>query len=418
MIISAVNGRKRILPRAACLFALLLFLFAGSVRAKAAAPSRRIILIGDSRTEMMREYGSKDARVIWSYASGKGLSWAKQTGVPRIESKIRSNTAVVILLGLNDCADTWMADRYASYFNKKAAEWKKKGASTYFFSVGPVDDAKAKASKSERAYMITSFNKALRAKLSSDVQYVDIYSALQKNLSTLHDGIHYKKSSSDRYFSLIISKTAAGSSSVSKTSSDPDSMVSRYYKPVYNFRDFMKYNPSLKKTYGSNPSGAYHYFLKKGMKKGLRASSSFDAVSYALRYGYLRHIYGTSDWTRYYTHYLNKGKARGMSGAWTRKVKGYETVYKGRDYARVYNYNDYIKCYPSVFRVYGYNDKKVLAHFVKYGIRSGWIGCSSFNWKTYKVSNRDLAKKFGRSVWKYYDHYLRKGYRQSWRRHV
>ena len=75
MIISAVNGRKRILPRAACLFALLLFLFAGSVRAKAAAPSRRIILIGDSRTEMMREYGSKDARVIWSYASGKGLSW-------------------------------------------------------------------------------------------------------------------------------------------------------------------------------------------------------------------------------------------------------------------------------------------------------------------------------------------------------
>ena len=57
MIISAVNGRKRILPRAACLFALLLFLFAGSVRAKAAAPSRRIILIGDSRTEMMREYG-------------------------------------------------------------------------------------------------------------------------------------------------------------------------------------------------------------------------------------------------------------------------------------------------------------------------------------------------------------------------
>ena len=125
---------SRILISVLLLLSAVMALALGSVRTEAAT-KRRVIIVGDSRTEMMKEYCGGASNVIWSCKSSMGLTWMKRTGVPQIESKINGNTSIAILMGVNDCADTWVADQYASYLNAKAKAWKKLGASTYFFSI-------------------------------------------------------------------------------------------------------------------------------------------------------------------------------------------------------------------------------------------------------------------------------------------
>ena len=121
-----------IIALTAFLFTVLLMTAAKPFSVQAAAlPARRIILVGDSRTEGMYQYVGSKSGVIWSYKSSMGLTWMKSTGIPKIESKIRQNTAVVILMGVNDVLDLWQADNYASYLNSKAKTWKAKGAETY-----------------------------------------------------------------------------------------------------------------------------------------------------------------------------------------------------------------------------------------------------------------------------------------------
>ena len=59
------------------------------------------------------------------------------TGVPQVEDQIEDNTAVIILMGVNDL---YHVNDYISYINSKAAEWGNRGAQTYFVSVGPVQN--------------------------------------------------------------------------------------------------------------------------------------------------------------------------------------------------------------------------------------------------------------------------------------
>ena len=404
---------SRILISVLLLLSAVMALALGSVRTEAAT-KRRVIIVGDSRTEMMKEYCGGASNVIWSCKSSMGLTWMKRTGVPQIESKINGNTSIAILMGVNDCADTWVADQYASYLNTKAKAWKKLGASTYFFSITPVND---KLSKFEKNSWIKSFNARIKAGLSSDVKYVNIYSTMAKSLKTTSDGLHYTKATSQLYYNLVM-KNCGGNVTytAAQLKKNPDLVVSDYYKPVYNFADYMKYNPSLKAKYGNDPAGAYNHFLTTGMAKGLQGSAEFDPVSYRLRYTRVRHKY-QDEWKKYYIHYLNIGKRLKKSGKKCTQMMDYDTVYNGVDYKYVYNYNEYIKLHRTVFKVYGYKDHKVLAHFVKYGIKAGWSGNNEFRCKIYKQYNPDLAKKFGNDPWKYFDHYLRKGYNQTWRRH-
>jgi hypothetical protein len=364
----------------------------------------------------MKSVCGGDSRVIWSCKDSMGYTWMKNTGVPQIEDRIRSNTAVVCLMGVNDCADTWMADNYASYLNTKAAAWKKLGADTYFISIPPVNDS---LSRSEKNSMILAFNKRVKAGLSADVHYVGIYETMLANLATVSDGLHYKNSCTKLYYNLVIAAVETDNSSGysdEELAKDPDLVVSSYYKPVYNFNDYLNYNSAVKKKYAADPRGAYEHFLNTGMKQGLRGSKEFDPLSYCLRYPKVRHTY-LNDWPKYYEHYLTYGKARGLRGTKTTVMSGYVTVYQNRDYKKVYNFNEYVAYHPVVLKTFGYDDQKVLADFVNKGMAYGRRGNKEFNWRIYRKYNPDLARLFGNNVPKYYDHYLRKGYNQAWRRH-
>ena len=396
---------KSILFLAAALF-MLISAAAVPVRTEAAStPERRIILIGDSRTEGMYQYIGNQKNVIWCYRSGMGLVWMKDTGVPRIESKIRKNTAVVILMGVNDVLDLWQTDNYASYINSKAKAWKAKGADTYYVSLTPVDNRKDKYEKNKN---IRQWNARIRKQLSTNVCYVNIYSKMLVDLETTRDGLHYQRSSSVKYYNLVYN--AVKNPRYQDGESDPNS--EEYYKLVYNFSDYMRYNSDLRKKYLHDRNGAFDHFLNEGMSEGRRGSKSFDPVSYRLEYRYLRQKFG-DDWKQYYLHYIQKGHQAGYRATGRTTMKQYAVVYKGTSYSKVYDYNYFVRTHPAVFHEYGYDDTAVLKYFVTTAMKRGHRASPTFDWKAYKKYNPDLAAKFGNNYAKYYIHYITEGWQQN-----
>ena len=153
----------------------------------------KLVFIGDSRTEGLRD-AVRDDRV-WSWLSSMGYDWMVSTGVPQVEDQIEDNTAVIILMGVNDL---YHVNDYISYINSKAAEWGNRGAQTYFVSVGPVQNDPY-CSNGE----IESFNAAMQANLSG-VTYIDIYSHLVSEGFSTVDGIHYPDSVSIDIYNYIL----------------------------------------------------------------------------------------------------------------------------------------------------------------------------------------------------------------------
>lgn len=165
------------------------------------ASINRVVYIGDSRTEGLRDVNS-DSKNTFICLSSMGYDWMLSTAFPQAESYASSGTAFVILMGVNDL---YHQNSYISAINQKAAEWKKKGAVVYFASVGPVQNDPY-TSNSE----IESFNRALKNGLSSDVGYIDLYGELDKSGYQTVDGTHYTNAVSKNILSFIGKQVALG----------------------------------------------------------------------------------------------------------------------------------------------------------------------------------------------------------------
>ena len=167
------------------------------------ASINRVVYIGDSRTEGLRDVNS-DSKNTFICLSSMGYDWMLSTAFPQAESYASSGTAFVILMGVNDL---YHQNSYISAINQKATEWKKKGAVVYFASVGPVQNDPY-TSNSE----IESFNRALKNGLSSDVGYIDLYGELNKSGYQTVDGAHYTNTVSKNILSFIGKQVALGGS--------------------------------------------------------------------------------------------------------------------------------------------------------------------------------------------------------------
>lgn len=167
------------------------------------ASINRVVYIGDSRTEGLRDVNS-DSKNTFICLSSMGYDWMMSTAFPQAESYASSSTAFVILMGVNDL---YHQNSYISAINQKATEWKKKGAVVYFASVGPVQNDPY-TSNSE----IESFNRALKNGLSSDVGYIDLYGELNKSGYQTVDGTHYTNAVSKNILSFIGKQVALGGS--------------------------------------------------------------------------------------------------------------------------------------------------------------------------------------------------------------
>ena len=173
----------------------------------------RKFFIGDSRTVQMYinlfgdwssstvnklSAGTTDSKNdVWSYKGSMGLDWMKSTGVPNIEGSIASNNRIIILMGVNDLDNV---DGYISYINGKAAEWKGKGAKTYFVSV-------TQGSAGTLSTRIPEFNNKMKSSLSNDVTYLDAYGYLNGAGWHSGDGVHYDKATYEKIYNYINSNT-------------------------------------------------------------------------------------------------------------------------------------------------------------------------------------------------------------------
>lgn len=174
--------------------------------------SSKVVFIGDSRTVQMYAYLNNN----WSganYSSGgvhvvgndiyvaegaMGLNWLRGTGILAAKQYFTSDTAIVILMGVNDLSN---ASNYISYINSNAASWKRNGSSLYFVSVNPCS-----GSYSNLNSKIQNFNAQVKSGLSSNVGWIDTYTQLNSVGFKSTDGLHYDKSTYQTIYNYIKSK--------------------------------------------------------------------------------------------------------------------------------------------------------------------------------------------------------------------
>lgn len=87
----------------------------------------------------------------------------------------------------------------------------------------------------------------------------------------------------------------------------------------------------------------------------------------------------------------------------------FPAVYNGVDYSAVYDYNYYIKRYPSLLTKYGNSSEKIFKQFINYGISHGKQASADFNVYYYKNRYVDLRNLYGNDLTSYYLHYIQHG---------
>ncbi len=107
----------------------------------------------------------------------------------------------------------------------------------------------------------------------------------------------------------------------------------------------------------------------------------------------------------------------GGSGIWygngTKNGKAGVTVYKGMDYAPIYNFEYYVNTYADIKKAFGNDEKAVLNHFITYGMKEGRLAQENFNVHFYRSKYQDLENAFGDDLKSYYYHYLNYGIKEK-----
>lgn len=88
-------------------------------------------------------------------------------------------------------------------------------------------------------------------------------------------------------------------------------------------------------------------------------------------------------------------------------------IYKGVDYAKVFDPEYYSALYSDLRTAFGTDAKKLFDHFCQYGMKEGRQAIASFNVMRYKDANDDLQKAFGLDLPKYYEHFCTYGYKEG-----
>ena len=155
----------------------------------------------------------------------------------------------------------------------------------------------------------------------------------------------------------------------------------------------------------------YRLFVGRGVTIEQGFFDGFDVNSYRKRYPKLEKAYG-NDIDAYYEHYFLTGKKAGWDGSkgnFSEDIDDSDktsTIYKGVDYAPVFDAKYYLNRYSDLKSAFGTDYAAALKHFVDYGIGEGRRASESFDVTLYKANYPDLQELFGDDNTKYVDHYL------------
>ena len=185
------------------------------------------------------------------------------------------------------------------------------------------------------------------------------------------------------------------------------------YSSVYDFNYYIAKNPDVLRVYGYDENKVLGHFVNFGMKEGRSAKETFSVKSYKNRYPDLRRAFGNNA-KSYYMHYISNGvREKRITTGCDTTIIGAQTRYNGTDYSSVYDFNYYVQKNPDVLRAYGYDENKVLAHFVNFGMKEGRRASEKFNLSAYKNRYADLRKAFSNNNKVYYLHYIRNGKKEN-----
>lgn len=184
------------------------------------------------------------------------------------------------------------------------------------------------------------------------------------------------------------------------------------YSPVFDIEYYKANNPDVAKAFGDDSDAILAHFVNNGMREGRQASANFNVYSYAYKYPDLRSAFG-NNLPNYYYHYLRCGKNEKRITNGNRKITDYVTVYNGKDYSAVYDFNYYISKYPDLNKAFANDDIGALRHFATSGMREGRQGKESFDVWSYGYSYADLRKAFGNNLSSYYEHYMKNGKKEG-----
>ena len=155
----------------------------------------------------------------------------------------------------------------------------------------------------------------------------------------------------------------------------------------------------------------YRLFVGRGVTIEQGFFDGFDVNSYRKRYPTLEKAYG-NDIDAYYEHYYLTGKKAGWDGTKGNFSEDNDdsdktsTIYKGVDYAPVFDAKYYLNRYSDLKSAFGNDYAAALKHFVECGISEGRRASESFDVTLYKANYPDLQELFGDDNIKYVDHYL------------
>lgn len=153
-----------------------------------------VIIIGDSRTNMMHE-AVGDTGTTFIAENSKGYDWMIENALPRADKLITKGTKVVFTLGVND---TRNADKYIAKINQKTFEWTSKGAVVYFATVNPVWDNPYTSEA-----QVAEFNKKLLAGLQG-VRIIDTNTYLKMSGYRMIDGLHFDTPTNAKVYLYIM----------------------------------------------------------------------------------------------------------------------------------------------------------------------------------------------------------------------
>lgn len=161
----------------------------GAYSDPARTSERPLMVIGDSRTVMLKELiGGK---TTWICKISMGYKWLAETAVKEAEKALKKNSDIVIWLGVND---PYNISDYITWLNEKIPVWRSKGARIYIMAVGQVE--KDPFVDNEE---IREFNARMKSSVRG-ARYIDLYTYLEKAGYRTTDGTHYDDATSRRIY--------------------------------------------------------------------------------------------------------------------------------------------------------------------------------------------------------------------------
>ena len=161
----------------------------------AKAVQRTTIMIGDSRTDMMKDVVEND-KITWICEVGMGYKWLRDTALKELQEQMKGNEDIFIWLGVND---VYNISNYISLLNEEVPKWKAKGANVYIVAVGQVTKDPYVTNEE-----IEEFNSRMKNEVDN-VKYLDLYSYLKKNGYRTTDGTHYDNETTWKIYRYLMS---------------------------------------------------------------------------------------------------------------------------------------------------------------------------------------------------------------------